>query len=69
MGNVDAGLVGILSAGQHINRVKGDLEQLAPAARAETEHAVEIVRAHRTVMLGMPRTHPALTGPSTERIA
>ncbi len=52
-----------------INRVKGDLEQLAPAARAETEHAVEIVRAHRTVMLGMPRIHPTLTGPSTERIA
>ena len=52
-----------------INRIKVDLEQLAPAERAETDHAVEVVRGHRTVMLGMPRTHPTLSGTSTERTA
>src|ERR1022692_1402252 len=39
-------------------RVTAGLGDLAAAERAEIDEAVAVVRRHRTVMLGMPRTPP-----------
>jgi hypothetical protein len=39
-----------------IRRVTVGLDDLAAAERAEIDEAVAVVRRHRTVMLGMPRT-------------
>ena len=41
-----------------ISRVTAGLGDLAAAERAEIDEAVAVVRRHRTVMLGMPRTPP-----------
>jgi integrase len=38
-----------------ISRVKGDVEQLTAAERAQVEQAVAAVRRHRSVSLGIPR--------------
>ena len=42
----------------HISRVTAGLDDLTAAERAEIDQAVAVVRRHRTVMLGMPRTPP-----------
>jgi integrase len=41
-----------------ISRVTAGLGDLTAAERAEIDEAVAVVRRHRTVMLGMPRTPP-----------
>jgi integrase len=43
-----------------IKRITGGLDELTPADRAQVNNAVATVRRHRAVMLGMPRTRPAL---------
>jgi hypothetical protein len=52
-----------------IGRVKGDLDQLTPAQRADVEQAVATVRRHRSVMLGMPRVRRPLPDVRPERSA
>ena len=42
-----------------ISRVTAGLDGLTAAERAEIDEAVAVVRRHRTVMLGMPRTPPS----------
>lgn len=42
-----------------IGRVTVGLDDLTTAERAEIDEAVAVVRRHRTVMLGMPRTPPS----------
>ncbi|HEX6527878.1 MAG TPA: tyrosine-type recombinase/integrase [Streptosporangiaceae bacterium] len=45
-----------------IAKIAGDLDHLAPAERAQADEAIAVIRRHRAVMLGMPRTRsPALT--------
>jgi hypothetical protein len=39
-----------------ISRVTVGLDDLSAGERAEIDEAVAVVRRHRTVMLGMPRT-------------
>jgi hypothetical protein len=41
-----------------ISRVTAGLDNLTTAERAEIDEAVAVVRRHRTVLLGMPRTPP-----------
>jgi integrase len=51
-----------------IAKITGDLDQLTPAERAQADEAITVVRRHRAVMIGMPRTRPpAIT--RTERTA
>jgi hypothetical protein len=46
-----------------ISRVTAGLDGLTAAERAEIDEAVAVVRHHRTVMLGMPRTPPPSRSP------
>jgi integrase len=43
-----------------INRITTGLDELTPDDRAHINNAVATVRRHRGVMLGMPRTRPAI---------
>jgi integrase len=43
-----------------INQIRGDLDQLTPAERAQVEQAVATVRRHRSVSLGIPRVRQPL---------
>jgi len=43
-----------------INRITAGLDDLTDDERAHVDNAVATVRRHRAVMLGMPRTRPAL---------
>jgi hypothetical protein len=43
-----------------INQITTGLDDLTTDERAQVDHAVATVRRHRAVMLGMPRTRPAL---------
>ena len=53
-----------------INRIKGDIADLADTERAQIDDAVAVVRAHRSVHLGMPTVRPPaapmLPSPRTE---
>ncbi|MDQ2709802.1 MAG: tyrosine-type recombinase/integrase, partial [Actinomycetota bacterium] len=46
-----------------INRIKGDITELDEAERARVEDAVAVIRRHRAVSLGMPRTRAAQPPP------
>jgi integrase len=52
-----------------IHRIKGDIAELADTERAQIDNAVAVVRAHRSVHLGMPglrpSTAPLLPSPRT----
>ncbi len=52
-----------------IARVENGLEDLTAAEREQTRQAVDIVRRHRTVALGMPRLRQALPDIRPERSA
>jgi integrase len=52
-----------------IARVESGLEDLTAAEREQTSQAVDIVRRHRTVTLGMPRLRQALPDIRPERSA
>ena len=52
-----------------IARVENELEDLTAAEREQTRQAVDIVRRHRTVALGMPRLRQALPDIRPERYA
>jgi hypothetical protein len=52
-----------------IGRIKGDLDQLTPAERAQVEQAVATVRRHRGVALGIPRVRQPLPDLRPERAA
>jgi integrase len=54
---------------QLIARVENGLEDLTAAEREQTRQAVDIVRRHRTVALGMPRLRQALPDIRPERSA
>ncbi len=54
---------------QLIARVENGLEDLTAAEREQTSQAVDIVRRHRTVALGMPRLRQALPDIRPERSA
>jgi hypothetical protein len=43
-----------------INRITTGLNDLTDDERAQVDNAVATVRRHRTVMLGMPRSRPAI---------
>ena len=53
----------ITLARQLIQRIKGDLEQLGDAERADIDQAVGAVRCHRVTLLGMPRIAPSRPQP------
>ncbi len=52
-----------------INRIKGDLDQLTAAERAQVDQAVATVRRHRSVMLGTPRVRQPLPDVRPDRSA
>ncbi len=52
-----------------IARIGVGLDELTGEERERVEHAVTVVRRHRTVTLGMPRLHGALPDLSPERTA
>lgn len=52
-----------------IARITAGLDDLTTAEREQVDQAVTIVRRHRTVMLGMPRTRHALPDLRPERTA
>jgi hypothetical protein len=51
-----------------ISRVTAGFDGLTAAERAEIDEAVAVVRRHRTVMLGMPRTWPPGQFPDLPRV-
>ena len=52
-----------------IARISTGLDELTPDEREQIEHAVIVVRRHRTVTLGMPRVRQALPDLRPERTA
>ncbi|WP_223839137.1 hypothetical protein [Saccharopolyspora pogona] len=52
-----------------IGRIKDDVAELTAEDRAQIEQAVTAVRAHRKVMLGMPRLRQPLPDIRPERLA
>jgi integrase len=52
-----------------IGRIRGDLDQLTAAERADVEQAVAAVRHHRSVLLGMPQVRQPLPDLRPERAA
>jgi hypothetical protein len=52
-----------------LNWVKGDLDQLTAAERAQVEQAVATVRRHRSVMVGTPRVRQPLPDIRPDRSA
>jgi len=52
-----------------IARVENGLEDLTAAEREQTSQAIDLVRRHRTVTLGMPRLRQALPDIRPERTA
>jgi integrase len=52
-----------------IGRIKNDLADLTAEERAQIDQAVSVVRAHRKVMLGMPRLRQPLPDVRPERLA
>ncbi|MDP7733062.1 tyrosine-type recombinase/integrase [Mycobacterium sp. TY813] len=50
-----------------INQIRNGLDQLKPEQRQQLQQAVTVVRRHRTVMLGMPRTRQILPDLRPER--
>jgi hypothetical protein len=52
-----------------IGQIKGDIDGLDAARRAQIDEAVGIVRRHRAVHIGMPAVRPVLPSPRTEASA
>jgi integrase len=52
-----------------IARISGGLDELTPDQRDHVDHAVTVVRRHRSVMLGMPRVRQTLPDLRPERTA
>ncbi len=52
-----------------IGQIKGDIDGLDAARRAQVDEAVGIVRRHRAVHIGMPAVRPVLPSPRTEASA
>ena len=52
---------------QLISRLKGDFGQLPAAERAQIDQAVDVVRRHRAVSLGMPAIRPAAVAATVTR--
>jgi len=50
-----------------ITRITGDLTQLTDAERTQVDQAVNVVRRHRAVSLGMPVIRPAAPAPGATR--
>jgi hypothetical protein len=50
-----------------INRISSGLDELEPEQRQQLQQAVTVVRRHRSVMLGMPRTRQPLPDLRPER--
>jgi hypothetical protein len=50
-----------------ITRIKAGLDELPGAERDQVDQAVTVVRRHRAVMLGMPRTRQVQSSPRPER--
>jgi hypothetical protein len=50
-----------------ITRINGDIAQLTEAERAQIDQAVNVVRRHRAVSLGMPAIRPAAAAATVTR--
>jgi integrase len=50
-----------------IDQIRNGLDELQPEQRQQLQQAVTVVRRHRSTMLGMPRTRPALPDLRPER--
>jgi site-specific recombinase XerD len=52
-----------------IGQIKGDIDSLDAAGKAQIDEAVSVVRRHRAVHLGIPAIRPVIPSPRTEASA